>query len=642
MNFSQFALSKFGNYVKGQDKYLDMRKKLRSAHMFKPYEEYVSEAIVYSLIIAFLGLIIGTMIGVIVVTRIHIPIMTVYNHDLADFIHLFVPYKDYIAIGLISGSFFIFVGSMIYSIFIYYPSLQASIRKVKIDTQLPHAIVYMYALSRGETNITEIIRSVANLPNVYGEVSNDFAMILRDTELLGIDFMTALRNVQRETPSEDLNAFLGNLITIIDNGGDITDFFSMQIENYRTKIKSEHTLFLDMLGMIAETYVTGFVAGPLFIIIVAATLGSMKGSMTLLLVGLTYVIVPLGSFMFIFLIDLMLPKDEQIIGNLDLKKVKEFIGIRKFEKNEQKLFEDYEKSNRRIYLKNIIRDPLHTFFEEPALSFYISIPIAILILAIPITSDPSILFKGYVDTSIYLTNYIVLSVMIAIIPYTIFYEIRSHKIWKIESAIPQFLRNLSIINETGLSLSESLRVMLRTERGPLRVHIERMFTDMSWGASTKEAFTRFANMVRLNSLSRVVALITKASETSGDIRQVLNITSEDSNINLQLKKDKSTNMLIYLIIIYISFAVFLYVIYTLMTTFLPQMAKGAAAGGSTFIKSFDLDFYKVYFYHTALIQAFFSGMMAGVLGEGNPRSGFKHSIILMMIAFAVFKLLVYV
>lgn len=642
MNFSQFALSKFGNYVKGHDRYLDMRKKLRSAHMFRPYEEYVSEAIVYSLIVAFLGLIIGAIIGVIVVTRVHIPTMTVYNHGIASFIRMFLPYEKYITIGAISGLFFTIIGGLVYSIFMYYPSLKASVRKVKIDTQLPHAIVYMYALSRGETNITEIIRSVANLPNVYGEVSNDFAMILRDTELLGIDFMTALRNVQKETPSEDLNAFLGNLVTIIDNGGDITDFFSVQIENYRVKIKSEHTLFLDMLGMIAETYVTGFVAGPLFMIIVAATLGSMKGSMVLLLVSLTYVVLPLGSLGFIFLIDIMLPKDEQIIGNLDLRKVKEFVGIRRIRKDEKDLFEEYEKSNRRARLKNIMRDPLHAFFEEPRLSLYVSIPISVLILAIPVVSNPGIIFEGYVKASTYLTNYMVFAVIVAVVPYTIFYEIRSRKIWKIENAIPHFLKNLSIINETGLSLSESLRVMLRTERGPLRVHIERMYTDMSWGASVKEAFTRFANMVRLNSLSRVVALITKASETSGDIRQVLNITSEDSNINLQLKKDKSTNMLIYLIIIYISFAVFLYVIYTLMTTFLPQMAKGAsaAAGGGSFIRNFDLEFYKVYFYHTALVQAFFSGIMAGVLGEGDTRSGLKHSIIMMIIAFVVFDMLV--
>ncbi|VVB96055.1 Type II secretion system (T2SS), protein F [uncultured archaeon] len=643
MNFSQFALAKFGNFVKRHNNYLIIRGKLRSAHIFKPYEEYVSEALIVSLIVAISGLIIGLVVGIILAGRINIPPMLVYDPDVARILNIFSPFKKYTLIALVGIVGSAFLGGIVYTIFMIYPSFQASIRKVKIDTQLPYAVMYMYALSRGETNIIEIIRSVAELPNVYGEISNEFAMILRDSELLGIDFMNALRNLQKETPSQNLNQFLGNLITLIDNGGDVTDFLEIQIDNYRTKTKSEHTLFLDMLGMIAETYVTGFVAGPLFMIIVAATLGSMKGSMTFLLMGLTYAVLPFGSIGFVLVVDMMLPKDEQVIGTLNLRKVAAFVGLRKIEKpagQEQKLFEEYENSKRRIHFENIMKNPLRAFFEEPELSLYITVPVALLIIAFSMISNPGMLFKGYAPASGYFTNYILLALMVALLPYIVFFEARSRKLWNIENAIPQFLKNLSIINETGLSLAESLRVMLRTERGALREHVERMYTDISWGASTTDAFIRFSNKIKTNTLSRVVALITKASESSGDIREVLNIAATDSNINLQLKKDKSTNMLIYVIIIYIAFLVFLYVVYTLATTFLPQMAKGAQAGGSTFIRNFNLEFYKVYFYHTALIQAFFSGMMAGVLGEGNPKSGLKHSVILMFIAYLAFTLLV--
>jgi flagellar protein FlaJ len=643
MNFSQFSLLKFGNYVKRHEKFLKMRKKLRTAHMFKPYEEYVSEAILISLIMAFLGLIIGGIIGYIIISTVRLPTLVVYDPLLADFFNIFAPYKLFTTITIIGGLFFIILGSIVYMGFMIYPSFQASIRKVNIDTQLPHAVMYMYALSRGETNIIEIIRSVAELPNVYGEISKEFSMILRDMELLGIDFMSSLRHVQDETPSQNLNEFLGNLITLIDNGGEITDFFSMQIENYRIKSKSEHSLFLDMLGMIAEGYVTGFVAGPLFLIIVAVTLGSMKGSMTGLLLGMTFGVLPFGSIGFIFLIDLMLPKDEQVIGTLNLRKVKEFIGIRVLElpaDSEKALFNEVERSKKLIRIQSILKDPLHAFFEEPDLSLIVTFPIAIIVLIIVIFSNPGVLFEGYVNASNYLTNYILLCILIVLVPYVVFYETRSRKLSKIENSIPQFLKHLSIINETGLSLSESFRIMLRTERGALRIYIEKMYTDITWGSSTVHAFVLFANEVRINMLSRVVALITKASESSGDIRQVLEIAATDTNMNLQLKKDKSVNMLIYLIIIYMAFLVFLYVVYSLTSTFLPPMAKGAAAGGGAFIKNFNLDFYKVYFYHTALIQALFSGMVAGVMGEGNFRSGFKHSIILILISFLLFRFMV--
>ena len=642
MNFNQFAFEKFGNFVSRRTKYLKVRNKLRSAHIFKPYEEYVSEAIAISIIAAIATLVIGTIIGIVITSMVDLPPLMLHNPTLAEFFRFFTPYKDYILIALCGVFSSIMLMGLIYSIFMIYPSAKASVRKVKIDTQLPSTVTYMYALSKGETNIIEVIRSIAELSNVYGEISHEFAIVLRDTELLGVDFMTALRNAQMSTPSPSFSQFIGNLITLIDNGGDITEFMEIQIDSYRRKTKSEHSLFLDMLGMIAESYVTGFVAAPLFILIVAVTLGAMKGSMTWLLMSMTYVIIPFSSIAFIFLIDLMLPKDEQIIGSLNLQRVNEFVGLRVAETpagNEQELFEEYEKSKKRIHYLNIIKNPLHAFRKEPALCFYISIPAAVIALAIPVLSDPDTLFSGYAKAFAYLTDYILLAVIIALLPYIVFYEIQAHKMRKIERAIPHFLKNLSIINETGVSLSESLRILLRSESGALRLHIERMYTDISWGASTKEAFTRFANKLKINMLSRLTALITKASESSGDIREVLDIASVDTNINLQLKKDKFTNMLIYVIIIYITFLVYLYIVHTLAISFLPQMAAAGKAGGG-FVRNFDLAFYNVYFYHTVLIQGFFSGMMAGVLGEGDPRLGFKHSLIMMLIAFVSFKILV--
>jgi len=62
--------------------------------------------------------------------------------------------------------------------------------------------------------------------------------------------------------------------------------------------------------------------------------------MTWLLMGMTFAVLPFGSIGFVFLIDLMLPKDEQIIHSLNLRKVKEFVGIRKKEvvENSEKTF----------------------------------------------------------------------------------------------------------------------------------------------------------------------------------------------------------------------------------------------------------------------------------------------------------------
>jgi flagellar protein FlaJ len=44
------------------------------------------------------------------------------------------------------------------------------------------------------------------------------------------------------------------------------------------------------------------------------------------------------------------------------------------------------------------------------------------------------------------------------------------------------------------------------------------------------------------------------------------------------------------------------------------------------------------FYHTSLINGLIGGLVAGVMGEGELKSGLKHAILLVFIAFVSFKL----
>ncbi|MDD3372046.1 MAG: type II secretion system F family protein, partial [Methanoculleus bourgensis] len=42
-------------------------------------------------------------------------------------------------------------------------------------------------------------------------------------------------------------------------------------------------------------------------------------------------------------------------------------------------------------------------------------------------------------------------------------------------------------------------------------------------------------------------------------------------------------------------------------------------------------------YHACLIQAFFSGLIAGAMGEASLRAGVKHAAVMIIIAFVVFN-----
>ena len=180
--------------------------------------------------------------------------------------------------------------------------------------------------------------------------------------------------------------------------------------------------------------------------------------------------------------------------------------------------------------------------------------------------------------------------------------------------------------------------------------VQKIYKNLQWGIDVSSALKLFANSLNTALSTRVVTLITKAAESSGDIRDVLNVAANDAKIGEQVRRERSDGMLIYVVIILMSFAVFLYCVYTLSSSFIPVMATAGNSNtassavssmqGATFIQSFNPADYNRLFFHAALIQGLFAGILAGVMGEGKWMSGLKYSIIMVILAYAMFALFV--
>jgi flagellar protein FlaJ len=123
---------------------------------------------------------------------------------------------------------------------------------------------------------------------------------------------------------------------------------------------------------------------------------------------------------------------------------------------------------------------------------------------------------------------------------------------------------------------------------------------------------------------------------------VLSIASSDAKMSEILKRERLAEMFIYTAIVYLSFFVFLFVVGVLTTQFLPVLANismegipktGALSG----MGSIPIDTFGRLLYHACLIQALFSGLVAGQMGESALAAGVKHSCILLIIAIVAFN-----
>jgi flagellar protein FlaJ len=216
---------------------------------------------------------------------------------------------------------------------------------------------------------------------------------------------------------------------------------------------------------------------------------------------------------------------------------------------------------------------------------------------------------------------------------------------RLQKQIPGFLNKLASTNETGMTMRDSIKLMSKSNIGTLSKQIKLIWKDIDWGMDVNDSLVRFANRIRTHVVSRSITLITRANESSGDLGGVLEVAARDAETEQTLKRERVMNMMIYIIIIYISFLVFVGVIYVITDTFLMQMAEAGeqmveSGGNAGFLGAFDLDAYKRMFFHASLIQGLCSGLIAGVMGEGSVLSGLKHSIIMVTVSLLVFKLMV--
>ncbi len=643
--YKELAYRLFGEWVKKREaRYVTLTGKLGEGRFFQSYDEYITTALLSSTIIAVVGAIAGFVLAYILVITESLP--TLYlSPDAAAFFEIFTPYKTFLImffLPVICGLIFAYAS---YKLIMVYPSINAYVRKTKIDAELPHAIAFLYSMSLGGSNILQGIQGLARRREVYGEVSEEFAIAIRDMEMLGYDFTTALKNLHYSTASDNLRTFIENMISLIESGGDINEFLFLQTRDFQAKASADQKIFLELLGLIAESYVTGFVAGPLFIIIVGIVLGSMQSYIMLMMLLLTYAVIPLGSLMFILIIDLLLPKEGRQLKEIETKKGREYGDLSPVKDNpgDSFLAAQYKRTKQWEKLLKISQNPFKAFLEEPHLSFFMTVPVAIGLLAIAILSNINSM-QDYVSTFMIMNRYIVAAIFITFIPFTIFYEISYGRRKAIEETIPHFLKRLSSFSETGANIEQSIKMTVKSSMGAITEEAENLYRDVSWGNRLNDTFIRFANRLKTSIVLRVVTLIISAVESTSDIRKVLDIAYRDMTIALNLRKERYYNMFAYIIIIYIAFLVFLYVIFVLSATFLPQISTSTSniprqsAQMGLLSAGVDITFLKIYLYHTAIIQGFFSGLLAGQMGEGDIRSGVKHSLILTAIALITFAL----
>ena len=197
--------------------------------------------------------------------------------------------------------------------FYVYPAYRGDKLKRDLEDELPFTTGYMAILTAAGVSPEKVFQSLSNL-SVPLAVSEDSKDIIRSISLFGSDIISALEETSKKTPSEKFREMLEGFISIIHSGGNLASYLREKSRQYMRLKRINLKKFSDTLSMLSEFYVALLITGPLLMVIMLAVMAMLGGGSLgmlgpdLLLQMLTYIGIPLGSIVFLIILDATSPK----------------------------------------------------------------------------------------------------------------------------------------------------------------------------------------------------------------------------------------------------------------------------------------------------------------------------------------------
>ncbi|HOX34274.1 MAG TPA: type II secretion system F family protein [Methanoregulaceae archaeon] len=304
-SYQRFCFNLLGKRMKARrEQYATLRNDLISSRSKIPFEVYTSTAVISSVLV---GLGMAVVIG-IVTYLLNLPSLIKYKGAVPEVLVGLNQYSLIIGTVVATILSLLIFGGLTYVAFLLYPNIEAGNRRRNIDATLPYAINYITSMSTAGITPAEVFRLLGDSP-IYGESSVEARYIAREIDIFGRDLIDALRLVSATTPSARMKEFLQGAMASISSGGNLTEYFRTKAKQYALENRQTQKLFLDTLGLIAESYVTAMVAGMLFLIILQSIMSTLSGEkMPIFLYIITYMMIPFGSIMFVIMISSMTPE----------------------------------------------------------------------------------------------------------------------------------------------------------------------------------------------------------------------------------------------------------------------------------------------------------------------------------------------
>lgn len=474
---------------------------------------------------------------------------------------------------------------------------------------LSELVSWLYVMHAADTSMYEAVSSyVASAHGFYADELNRMVLLVEKT---GCDPYTAVELTAEHSNNKEFRDFLSEYSTAVKTSGSPASYLASRLASLRAEEKTAEEKRAASLAVFAEVFVSVFVAGVLFAVIVFLTLGVMNNASPLMLSAVVYGLLPLGTLGFLLAIDILYPSPP--------KQIKKTTAVNQSvtpsDKTEREILNRFSAYERRKGFRKFLSSPAETLICRPYLTFICSIPAGSAVSAV-------LLLKSLVPAGISLS----IGLIIVFFPYAVFSFCKSSRVSAAESEFPSVCRILSSAAGRGLTLSKGLSEAASNIHGVLGKELSAAVRDIRLCGGVYESLGRLRDRLQIPSADRLTPLIQEASRRCRDMSYPFSLCADEAAFSVERAVQRKSSMQLYVLIMYISYGVFIFVQFMLTGVFMDSFS---ALGNGVNISVFS-----GILSDAVLIHGVCCGLAAGKLSGSGISGGILHACILLSIGTA--------
>lgn len=228
-----------------------------------------------------------------------------------------------------------------------------------------------------------------------------------------------------------------------------------------------------------------------------------------------------------------------------------------------------------------------------------------------------------------------LAFLVAVGPLGFRHWAKRRRLLRLDDRLPDFLTDLAALHKAGLTLPDSLVTAAKGEYGPLTPEVRMAADQVRWNIPVLTTLDNLRKRLGTPIADRALTVVLEAGRTGGNLPEVMEISAANARSFVQLRQQRTSQMALYTIIIYVASLVFIGVCLSLEAIFVPKMTAafggGAGAGLGLAGRLPTPDEFRGLFYTAALVQAVGNGLVGGLMAEGRSLAGLRHAWFIVMI-----------